>query len=253
MIETFPIEITPFEEDRLIRVFLPPSYETETKSYPVLYAHDGQHVFAGDHSEGGVSLELDVLLVEMKAEFLVIAIDNKPSERKNEYCPWEYGAYSEKLTGKREIGGGKGKEYAKFVVEELKPFIDKKYRTLPDETAMFGISLGGLISTYIACSYPAVFKKIAVISSAFFRNQEEIKNILIQSDLSSIQRFYMDCGTNEALNETTINKGFLNSNEEIYEIINLKVPNTRFSIIEGAEHDYEFFKKRLPDILAFLE
>ncbi|MBW9235298.1 hypothetical protein JQK62_24465, partial [Leptospira santarosai] len=117
------------------------------------------------------SLNLKNYLDERKLEIIVVGIDTNivGDERKNEYCPWVDGEYSKNLSGQVSTTGGKGAAYVDFIVHELKPYIDRTYRTLEHSTSIAGISLGGLISTYAAARYPQVFTKVASISSAFWR------------------------------------------------------------------------------------
>lgn len=251
MIEKFHISMNAFKEDRMIRVLLPKNYHQGLKEYPVLYMHDGQNAFNDDEAIGGHSLKLEDFIGDHKIELIVVAIDQNSQERLNEYCPWKNGAYSRKLLGKTDPTGGKGKEYVDFIVHELKPLIDEKYRTIMGRSFMAGISLGGLISTYAACAYPHIFRNIAVLSSAFFRNQEEIEKLLWNSDLSQLERFYLDAGTNESKNDQSVSEGFLESNQAIYEILKNKNVNVKFKIIEGGQHHYLEFKKRVPDIFSF--
>lgn len=252
LLEIFPIYITSFGQERLIRIYLPKNYNKDNKSYPVLYMHDGKNVFQDNGAVGGMSLKLENYLDENEVEVIVVGIDQNIEERINEYCPWINGEYSKRIFGKESLDGGKGIQYVDFIVNELKPLIDNKYRTLKNRTAMAGISLGGLISTYAMCRYPQVFRNISAFSSAFYRNQEEIEKLIHCSDLSSIESFYLDCGTNEAGNEEVINKEFLASNKVIYEILKEKIPNAKFAIIENAEHNYFSFGERVPELFAFL-
>ncbi|MGA9225486.1 MAG: alpha/beta hydrolase-fold protein, partial [Mesobacillus sp.] len=165
MIEKFHINMTSFKEDRLIRVYLPENHNNGTERYPVLYMHDGQNVFNDEDAIGDHSLQLEEFLTEKEMKLIVVAIDQNSEERVNEYCPWKNGQYSRKIVGRIDPTGGKGKQYIDFIVNELKPLIDKKYRTLKDQSSMAGISLGGLISTYAACVYPNIFRNVAVLSS----------------------------------------------------------------------------------------
>jgi predicted alpha/beta superfamily hydrolase len=252
LLEIFPIYMTSFKQDRLIRVYLPKNYNEGRKKYPVLYMHDGQNIFNDDDAIGGTSLELENYLDENGLEVIVVGIDQHPKDRINEYCPWINGEYCKKILGHASTSGGKGIEYVDFIVNELKPFIDKRYRTLKDNTAMAGISLGGLITTYAMCRYPQVFKNIAVLSSAFYRNQEEIEKLIKDTDLSLIERIYIDCGDKEAGNEEFINKEVLASNKAIYDILKEKVTSIEFAIINDAEHNYPFFRERVPKIFSFL-
>ena len=254
MLEKFTIPILAFNHERTIRVYTPSNYDAEqTKRYPVLYMHDGQNVFEDQDAIQGVSLGLKDYLDKSNFELIVVGIDTnmQDDERKNEYCPWIDGEFSKKLIGKASTTGGKGAAYVEFIVHELKPFIDATYRTLEDSSSIAGVSLGGLISTYAACRYPHIFTKVATISCAFWRNQEKIEKLLLQTDLSSIEKFYMDAGTNESEDER-ISKGFLESNQAIFEILAGKITNTRFEILEDAEHNYSSFRKRVPEIFTEL-
>ena len=251
MLDQFFVYMDMFKQDRLIRVYLPVHYYESEEKYPVLYMHDGQNVFNDQEAIGEASLRLENYLDENELQVIVVAIDQNPEERINEYCPWENGDYSKKVLGESGTSGGKGGEYVDFIVDELKPFIDRKYRTLSEDTAMAGISLGGLITVYAMCRYPEVFKHIAVFSSAFYRNQEEIEKMIREADLSSVISIYLDCGEKESANET-VNGYFLASNMSVFDLLKSKAANTEFTIIKDAEHHYSFFRKRVRHIFSFL-
>ncbi|MBS8263787.1 alpha/beta hydrolase [Mesobacillus boroniphilus] len=246
MIESFLVSL--FGEEREIRVYLPSN--GQDKKYPVLYMHDGQNVFGNEEAIGGVALELDKYLEKNDMELIVVAIDQKPGERVNEYCPWINGEYTTKLLGKPSSEGGKGKEYVEFIVNELKPLIDLKYSTDPGETYMAGISLGALVTTYAACTYPHIFKRIAGLSSGFYRNQEEIEQLLKTADLSQLEKIYLDCGTKEGGEKLA--KPFLETNKAVFEIIRQKGIAAELKVVEGAEHNYQTFKKRIPEVISYL-
>jgi predicted alpha/beta superfamily hydrolase len=252
MLENFLIPITPFNHERMIQVYLPQSYHQSDKRYPVLYMHDGQNVFQDEEAIGGVSLGLKDFLDESELEIIVVAIDQNPEERINEYCPWLHGTYSEKILEYACELGGKGGEYVDFIVNELKPLIDTKYRTLEDRTAMAGISLGGLLSTYAACRYPQIFTRIAAISSGFYRNQEAIEECVRESDLSSVERFYLDFGTKEGKGDEEVSKEVIAFNQAVAVLVSSKIPNAKIRMVDGGEHNYTSFKKRVPDIFTYL-
>ncbi|MFX3673574.1 MAG: alpha/beta hydrolase [Paenisporosarcina sp.] len=253
MLENLTIPISAFKQERTVRVYTPLDYAKKSQRYPVLYMHDGQNVFEDKDAIHGISLDLKKYLDENDLEIIVVGIDTNTvgDERKNEYCPWVDGEFSKNFIGKASYTGGKGEAYVDFIVNELKPFIDHKYRTLENSTSIAGFSLGGLISTYAACKYPQIFTKVATLSSAFWRNQEEIEKMLQHTDLSSIEKFYMDGGTKESEDEL-ISKGFLESNQRILDILNEKDVNVKFKIIEDGEHDYTHFKKRVPEMFSYL-
>lgn len=252
MIDIFNTKL--FGQERKIRVYIPSNFTETIKSYPVLYMHDGQNVFGTEESISGVSLGLHTFLEENNVDLLVVAIDNNPAgeERINEYCPWKNGEFSQRLLSEPTSAGGKGKQYIEFIVNELKPLIDNRYPTIETETYMAGISLGALITVYAGCTYPAIFKRIAGISSAFYRNQEEIEMLLKKTDFSQLEKVYLDCGTKEAGEHYEISELFLQSNQRIFEIVKQREVKAEIKVVEGAQHNYETFKKRFPQALPFL-
>lgn len=253
MIEIFPVYSEKLKNERNIRVYLPASYHDGEKRYPVLYMHDGQNVFNDQEAIGGLSLRLEKYLHENWLELIVVAIDQISSERKDEYCPWPNGDYSRKLLGDEILPfGGKGEAYSGFLVEELKPVIDQKYRTRKNRAAMAGISMGAQITLYTACRYPGVFSDLILLSGAFYANQEELENFLGAADLSGIESCYMDCGTAEAGEGTTISREFLTSNRSIYNLVKQHVATATFKALEGNEHHYRDFQQRVPALFSFL-
>jgi predicted alpha/beta superfamily hydrolase len=207
MFEHFKVPITPLNRERTIRVFLPKSYhENLDKTYPVLYMHDGQNLYRDEDASYGISWGISDYLDESGLELIVVGIDCAEGlQRLDEYGPWKTTAMDDMLTEERKSIGGEGKEYIDFLVYELKPLIDRKYRTNPEETSMAGSSMGGLISTYAACVYPSIFKRVASVSSAYWFNQEELEELIKISDLSDLERFYLDIGTKESDKESNNN------------------------------------------------
>lgn len=254
MLDIFPVYSTRLGNERLIRVYTPADYQEKEKSFPVLYMHDGQNVFNDKEAIGGLSLQLEKYLDENKLEIIVVGIDQNSPERKDEYCPWPNNEFSRKLLSDDTLSfGGKGEAYSSLLVEELKPLIDGKYRTQKDAAAMAGISMGAQIALYTACKYPGVFKDLILLSSAFYANQEEMEKLVESADLSGIKSFYMDCGTDEAGQGTLISKEFLASNKSIFNIVKQKVSDASFKVLEGNEHHYRFFQKRVPELTLFLD
>lgn len=254
MLDVFSLTIKAFQQDRKIQVYLPQSYSSGTKKYPVLYMHDGQNVFQNERAIGGVSLELEKYLDKEHLDVIVVAIDQNREERKNEYCPWENSPYSRQFLDPETASfGGRGKHYIAFLVEELKPHIDLKYRTEKNHTAMAGISMGGLITLYAACCYPKIFKDLIIFSGAFYANQEKIMELVEITNLSSVNSLYMDCGTSESGNGTSISQKFLASNQAVYQGMKRKLSVVDFKVLEEEEHNYHSFKKRVPLLFSFIK
>ncbi len=148
-------------EPRDIIIWLPPSYDSVIhKCYPVLYMHDGQNIMDPATSSFNVDWQLDetadsLIKADAINEIIIVGIYNT-FNRRSEYSPND--------TGYR---------YMDFIAHELKPFVDKNYRTKPEPefTAVGGSSMGGLISFMLAWEYPDIFSKAACLSPAFIYNE----------------------------------------------------------------------------------
>jgi predicted alpha/beta superfamily hydrolase len=254
VLEKFTVFMSSFNQERMIRVYLPKSYQESNKRYPVLYMHDGQNVFEDEGAIKGVSLGLKNFLDKTNLDIIVVAIDLnvEGEERINEYCPWINGTIAEKVLGHPSLSGGKGELYLDFIVKELKPLIDDKYRTVMEHTSMAGISLGGLISTYAACRYPHIFKRVAALSPGYYRNQEELEVFVRNADCSAIERFYVDFGTHEVNDDQELNIQITEMIQTIYEIVSSKIADTRYETIQNGEHNYTSFKKRIGEVISYL-
>lgn len=135
-----------------------------------MYMHDGQNVFNDATSfsgEWGVDEALDTLGLKYK-ECIVVGIDNGAAKRLNEYCPYDFELKG--IAANYSSNKGEGGLYVDFLVKTLKPFIDKRYRTLRGKKNTFiaGSSMGGLISMYALLRYPKKFGGAGVFSPAFW-------------------------------------------------------------------------------------
>ncbi|TGE24922.1 T9SS type A sorting domain-containing protein [Hymenobacter aquaticus] len=181
---------------RRVWLYLPNDYATNpAKRYPVLYMHDGQNVFDNCTSfsgEWGVDETLSQLQQAGQdvSGSIVVAVDNDGTQRLNEYSPWNNPAY----------GGGQGDQYADFLVQTLKPYIDANYRTLTgrEYTGIAGSSMGALISVYAALKYPGVYSKVGVFSPAFWFAEQSLFQYVQQHPAHPDTRFYLVSGTQES-------------------------------------------------------
>ncbi|MFC5700741.1 alpha/beta hydrolase [Cohnella faecalis] len=198
---------------RDIFVYLPPSYDISiTDRYPVLYAHDGQHIFAADHKGGSwnVHATVDRLSREsLMREIIVVAVSSISDQRVSEYFHDNPGV-SETFHAKCS-----GEVYERFLVEEVKPLIDNTFRTLPDRdnTAIIGSSAGGLVSYHIGFRRPDVFGHVGILSpffvhtvvkeaeSALEQNEDPISKLPIYEKFSTKPpiRIWLDIGGAEGL------------------------------------------------------
>jgi len=176
------------KNERDIIIWLPPSYNSSFKKYPVLYMHDGQNLFNPQTSFIGHDWKADEVTTyliknNLIEEFIIVGINNT-AERIEEYNYFT----------------GKGKLYSLFLVSELKNFIDENYRTItgPENTAVMGSSMGGLISFQMLLNYPHIFGKAACMSNSFWVNKGEIFRSLAKYDSNpSDHKIYNDYETAE--------------------------------------------------------
>lgn len=162
------------------RVFLPAGYyENVRKHYPVLYMHDGQNLFFKEEAFLGNSWRTDEvlgLLDKMNALEQVIVVGILPDDRMHEYT----------LPGYREYGD--------WLVHTLKPLVDVKYRTLrgPENTAVMGSSLGGVVSFYLGWEHSDVIGQAACLSSTFTYCDDLLERVATEPKRNL--RIYLDSG-----------------------------------------------------------
>jgi len=196
---------------RHVDVWCPPNYEENPKEhYPVLYMHDGQNIFDSAAAFGGAGWEIHKTssrLMEAKEirGALVVGVWNTDL-RWREYMP-EKPYWSLALRRHHEAfintSGGEpvSDAYLRFLVEELKPFIDSNYRTLPDRpnTFVMGSSMGGLISLYAISEYPDVFGGAGCLSTNWPAGEVELVHEMAKNlPDPTTHKLYFDYGT-EAL------------------------------------------------------
>lgn len=178
-----------------VLVHLPLGYETDaTTRYPVLYMQDGQNLFDAATSFAGewrMDETSDALAREgVIRQPIIVGIYNAGAYRIDEYTPTRDAA---------RRAGGKALLYGRMVVEELKPFIDETYRTMPDapDTGLGGSSLGGLVSLYLGLIHPSVFGNLAVLSpSVWWDNRFIVRRIRALHSKPSA-RIWLSTGTAE--------------------------------------------------------
>lgn len=169
----FPSQhITP----RHVDVWLPPGYEDAlARRYPVIYMHDGQNLFLPELAFTGIDWGVDEAIVALMQEgdfagAIVVGVWNT-ADRQREYMPQKALATAAAATRarfEREHGGPPLSDaYLRFLVTELKPFIDAAYRTEtgPAHTLIIGSSMGGLISLYALSEYPHLFGAAGCLST----------------------------------------------------------------------------------------
>lgn len=229
-VSTFIIDAPQLKTIRKIWLYLPKDYTTSTKKYPVIYMHDAQNLFDSKTSFAG-EWNIDEKLDSLNAQVIVVGIENGGEKRMDELTPFKHPKYN----------GGNANNYLDFIVNTLKPEIDKKYRTKTNtkNTAIMGSSLGGLTSYYALLKYPKVFGKAGIFSPAFWFNRNEIIKLTIEASKLNTKIYFL-CGDNEGDADVIpdLNKieELVNTNRCYCLNLNKKV------IIKGGQHNEKLWR-----------
>lgn len=252
---------------REITVYTPPGYASRpNQRYPVFYLHDGQNIWdAPTLPFGGwkANTIADQLILDKEIEPLIIVGIANSSRRAEEYVG---GSVFYKMTPTLDEdfvtqARRLHDEYRRYVVEVVKPFIDQRYRTLPDEenTAIGGASFGAGVSLSIAFAYPGVFSRVAALSGGNYgpndpqwNSRPYVMYPWLMETLITAKRplkIWLDCGTEN------IDAIFLPRSREMRNhLVRLgwrEGVDLRWVEDVGAGHNEREWAKRLPEILRF--
>jgi predicted alpha/beta superfamily hydrolase len=244
--EQFPSRFLRNERDLI--VYLPPGYrEQPQRRFPVLYLHDGQNLFDGATSfipgmdwHVGQAADNSILAGTVQP-LIIVGIYNLGKARIYEYTP----------TKAPRLGGGRADRYAKFLMQEVMPFIQKEYRVVADPrvTGMGGSSLGGLLSLYLGLKYSQVFGRLAALSPSVWWNQRVIYRFAATAPVEPRPRVWLDIGTSEGprivhdveqFRDILLQKGW-QLGKDLY-----------YQRVEGAEHNEAAWAQRVGPFLQFL-
>jgi predicted alpha/beta superfamily hydrolase len=240
--DTFEIFSPQLKNRRSVDVYLPPSYDTGRRRYPVVYMQDGQNLqdpamaFAGNtwHLEDGLTW-----LAARGVEPIVVGVHNTGVDRVTEYSPFK----------DPRNGGGAGARYVRFLGDTVKARIDANYRTQPDRagTVIAGSSMGGLISLYAFFRRPSPFGGAAIISPSVWFAGREILRFVARSRRAG-GRLYVDVGTSEGA-------GTLRDARMLDRALRRKgygEDTLRYQEFQGHQHREADWAWRLPHALEFL-
>lgn len=237
--------------ERTIWVWCPPGYESATERYPVLYMHDGQNVFDDATSFAG-EWRADETAGELIAggkiqPIIIVAVANHGVDRNAEYTP---------TRDATESTGGNAKPYGRFLVEELKPYIDSHFRTKTDRanTGVCGSSLGGLVSLYLCDQYPETFGLCAAMSPSLWWDKRSLMTQITQSPKSLAScRVWLDMGTAEGSGvEPHVNVINVQELSASLEKAGMKLNgNLQLTIDQGKAHNEAAWAGRFGNVLTF--
>ncbi|HEY9855942.1 MAG TPA: alpha/beta hydrolase-fold protein [Stenomitos sp.] len=237
-------------DKRDLWVYLPPGYESHPRDrYPVLYMHDGNNLFDANTAFLGNEWHMDETAERMIRSgelppLIIVGVSNTPA-RLDEYT-WKPGAMQGKPMG------GKGSLYARMLVDEVKPFIDKTYRTKSDRanTGVMGSSLGGLISLYLAKHEGATFGKIGAMSPSIWWSDRAV--LADMKGLRTDDRLWLDMGTQEGDTPEDEVEGARMLDQELLGFGYVSGRSLQYMEDEGAGHNESAWARRAPMALRFL-
>ncbi|MEZ4466264.1 MAG: alpha/beta hydrolase-fold protein [bacterium] len=242
---------------RGLTIYLPADYDADpARRYPVLYAHDGQNLFDARDAAFGVAWELDdavdALVAAGTIEPIIVVGVHNTADRIAEYTP------------SRDAGrqaGGQAAAYGRFLVDELKPALDRRLRTRCGraDTALIGSSLGGLVSFWLLGEYPEVFGRVAAVSPSLWWNDREALGRVARTAAAvhPDTRLWIDAGSEEGGDpDRDGRRSVVEDSRALVEGLvaaGLRFPN-QIGYLEdpGAAHDETAWQGRAPFILAWL-
>jgi predicted alpha/beta superfamily hydrolase len=238
---------------RDVLVYLPLGYRPFSRiRYPVLYLQDGQNVFDSATAFGGVEWKVDetaerLIRKKLIEPLIIVAIANMGDDRVHEYAPTR-GVISEEAKRKKR-SKGLGRRYGEFLIGELKPYIDRKYRTRRDAefTGIGGSSLGGLLALSLGLWFPNVFTKLIAMSPSVWWDNEVIVQMVEDLDRKLPLKIWLDTGTQEEgwkrarhLRDALVEKGWILHRD------------LQYTERKGGEHSEAAWAERVDPALRFL-
>jgi predicted alpha/beta superfamily hydrolase len=251
LIKAFPSQR--LDQPRDLYLYLPPGYNDagNTERYPVLYIHDGNNLFNPELAFGGYDWKVDETAERLITggelrPMIIVGVANTP-DRMDEYT-WTTGTAGDMYCG------GAGALYARFLIEELKTYIDREFRTLPDRenTGVAGSSLGGLISMYIGMHFNDVFKRVGILSPSLHWSRQAA--LYTGRRMPRDLHIWLDMGWREdgegrppqVIRETRALRQILD--DKGYEV----GKNLAYFEDPRGTHSEYYWAKRMPTILKFL-
>lgn len=188
---------TPKGKNRPLHIWLPQGYALSGERYPVMYFFDGHNLFSDEDATYGKSWGLREFLEGWEKDMIVVGIEcgHNGEERLSEYLPYgaDKGSHFDRFAPM-------GKETMDWIVDEVKPYIDSNYRTIPfrECTGIAGSSMGGLMALYAGVRYNRWFSKAGCVSSAVGFCMGPVMADIAAGDVSPDTRVYLSWGSREA-------------------------------------------------------
>ena len=222
-------------------IYLPDDYDQEKeKRYPVMYMFDGHKVFFDEDATFGKSWGMNKYMTESGKQLIIVGVEcnHDGNGRIVEYSPMNYENSS---MGKIK---GKGAVYMNWLVKELKPYIDKNYRTLPDRlnTIIAGSSMGGLMALYGVACYNHVFQRAACLSPSLWLAPGKVLEMVARARIKNDTCIYMDYGALEMFNHAANAEALISTSH----LLLTKRVNLALRIVPGGTHSEASWERQIP-------
>ncbi len=260
-LEIVPLESKIYHSTRMLRVLVPANYfspHNRRRSYPVLYMQDGQNLFDDATSHSG-EWHVDETVEHLVGAFsippmFVVGIDNGGEKRSSEYLPYPDARNShDNVSDEKDVHG---KEYARFVMTEVKPFIEKRYRISRGamNTGIGGSSYGAVIALYTALQYPTTFGHLLLESPPLWVGDNQLLKD-VRKAKAVPRKVYVAIGTNEDSKDPQVSEEAVKLMKDLETDLRKKgLGSTRLKVVieEGGQHTEAEWSKRLPEAMLFL-
>ena len=250
MILTWNVTIPALSGDksRKAYVWLPDDYEEQPeKRYGVLYMFDGHNVFRDEDATFGKSWGMECYLQETRKDLIIVAVEcnHQGNNRLMEYSPV---AYRNKKHGAIP---GKAPVYMDWLVNQLKPFIDRTLRTYPDRdhTSLAGSSMGGLIALYGVSAYNHIFRQAACLSPSLWVSPVKLLSMIAKARYAPDTILFLSYGQNEMGNHKANRQVIDLAARKLYQ----KGVNLTLRIVRDAYHCEAAWEQEVPIFMDCLE
>lgn len=243
------ISIGPLTGKRKRRLYISlPDDMEEGRRYPVLYMFDGHNVFFDEDATYGKSWGMKEYLEASDAQLIVVAVEcnHKGNGRLHEYSPFPGSFHGGRLKGL-------GPVYMDWLVNVLKPQVDKKLPTLPDREHTFiaGSSMGGLMTIYALTAYNHVFSRGAALSPSLWLTLGKLRRLIRDTEFNPNTWLYMDYGSEELDNHDA--PKMVAAFSKVYEDFLKKGVMACARIIPGGTHSEASWEQQVPMFMHCLQ
>lgn len=182
-------------QNRRLHIYLPDDYYNSAERYPVMYMFDGHNLFYDSDATYGKSWGFKTFLDRWDKKIIVVGLEcaHTGNDRLKEYCPYFWDSFAGPIYGT-------GQQTMDWIVYNVKPFIDRTYRTWGhrEATGIGGSSMGGLMALYASICYNGVFSKAACVSSAIGFCGKDLRAAIAHNDINPDTKVFLSWGSNES-------------------------------------------------------